>query len=102
MTKVLVDKMPVDCVACPVYDGDRGLCNLLRDYPKFEWGERPTNCPLEEVKHGEWISKMVARDGEYAGWICSNCGYFTADSKACFYNYCPHCHAKMREDHDTD
>ena len=55
-----------------------------------------------EPKKVKWISKMVTRDGEYAGWICSNCGYFTADSKACFYNYCPHCHAKMREDHDTD
>lgn len=50
-----------------------------------------------EPKKIKWISKMVVRDGEYAGWICSNCGYFTANSKACFYNYCPDCGAKMRE-----
>ena len=52
----------------------------------------------EPVRHGEWISKMVTRDGEYAGWICSNCGYFTANSKACFYNYCPNCGARMDKD----
>ena len=59
--------------------------------------------PYKEAEHdGEWISKMAAKDGEYAGWICSKCGYFTANSKACFYNYCPNCGKKMREDYDSD
>lgn len=53
---------------------------------------------LPDVAPGEcadWISKVVSTDGDYAGWTCSNCGKFYANSKACFYKYCPNCGAKM-------
>ena len=58
--------------------------------------------PPAHSKRGQWISRMTTKDCEYAGWICSNCSYGTANSGAYFYNYCPNCGAKMRSGHDTD
>jgi rubrerythrin len=47
-----------------------------------------------EVKHGEWIKKVVEKHGIYRPtFICSKCGkrrFVLAD-----YNYCPNCGARM-------
>ena len=106
MTKFLVDKMPVDCVECPVCDGDRGICNISGDYTEFEWGERPTNCPLEEVKHGKWKQSEIMQEcfdiGGDKTWgikfMCESCGFKTIAIEGDFaqYNYCPQCGADMR------
>lgn len=71
----------------------KNLDKLSKMIYDARFGTNPDVAPGESA---EWISKVVSTDGDYAGWTCSNCGKFYANSKACFYKYCPECGAKMR------
>ena len=73
---------------------------------KFDWSEQIDvddfetvikELPIadvEEVKHGEWIKKVVEKHGIHRPiLICSKCNkrrFVLAD-----YNFCPNCGAKM-------
>lgn len=49
-------------------------------------------------RYGEWIP--VPQTDITKDWVCSNCqGVITVAyfCKECYYDYCPHCGAKMRE-----
>lgn len=73
--------------------GKSGLGYLIGNQLKDYINTQPT-ADVEEVKHGEWIKKVVEKHGIHRPtFICSKCGkrrFVLAD-----YNYCPHCGAKM-------
>ena len=57
--------------------------------------DRLSTADVQEVRHGKWV--YTSRSLEWADCKCSECGYtdiFASDIE-CFYNYCPHCGAKM-------
>ena len=71
-----------------IYDGAQAV----------EWIEvciknAPT-ADVQEVRHGKWIYVDGVLD--WADYKCSECGYIEKfGDYTCFYNYCPHCGAKM-------
>ena len=65
-------------------------------------------CPIDEptvdavpVRHGKWID-----EGQYAdffphhAWRCSECGEHVLEIDVPWFNYCPHCGARMGEECD--
>lgn len=67
--------------------------------------DRIPTIEAEPVRHGRWRSgaKTITKD-----FVCSEClGHVIlhAHAATCWYNYCPHCGAKMDEkenEHETD
>lgn len=58
----------------------------------------PVHIKENKMKQGKWIP--VSQTDITKDWVCSNCqGVITVAyfCKECYYNYCPHCGAKMRE-----
>lgn len=89
----------LDAMVDKFWDGDymEVHCRDLDDIPVIVEAETDKeNRYVAPGESAEWISKVASMDGDYAGWMCSNCGKFYANSKACFYKYCPECGAKMR------
>lgn len=48
---------PKSCLDCPCLYDDTGVCRILdRTVLTFESPDvPPEDCPIEEVKHGEWM-----------------------------------------------
>lgn len=92
---VLVEgmKMPKNCLSCPL-QGDIFDCRITQKCYNAGLAKRPSDCPLKEVKQGNWIEEEgLLYPGEMDG-TCSICGLITA-----FYNsylYCPKCGSYMR------
>lgn len=54
-------------------------------------------------RYGRWIP--VPQTDITKDWVCSNCqGVITVAHfcKECYYDYCPHCGAKMREEQNEN
>lgn len=52
---------------------------------------------VKEVVHGRWIKKAAYNDGVLNTVACSACDTFQPVWSWDYYNYCPHCGAKMNE-----
>lgn len=51
---LLIDiEMPKSCMNCPIFDGEYGFCNILKNYNKPSKRDcsssRQKNCPLIEI-----------------------------------------------------
>ena len=86
------DKLPKSCLNCPCADGEYGICNIDYNIGTDPYN-RPKECPLQEVKHGQWLDcGSVWEDvDEYQVWRCSEC-IIPNYKKSC---YCPNCGTKM-------
>ncbi len=74
------------CDTCREYDSERHCC------PRYN---RVIREAVEEVKKERKTGRWSIKDGELAFWdVCSECKKMVMH-KAPFYNYCPHCGAKM-------
>lgn len=87
-------EMPKECQECVFHvrekDNDYGWfcdCMLTDTNINLLHHKKPSDCPLEEVSSGQWISHHI---GAY--YECSNC-HEKHNSK--YTKYCPSCGAKM-------
>ena len=85
-------EMPNACYACVLSD----TCDLPSPY--YVESIRPHDCPLQEVKSGEWIpyeTQVPWGDGttDVIMFRCSICGYEEQDWQS---KFCPNCGADMR------
>lgn len=96
---------PKVCGLCPCFHAEHPMyCQAVKaDKNKkivAPYGKsRPEWCPLkeQEAKQGKW-ERQYSRPGVYANlfWWCSVCGEPTIYTDAgAFYQYCPHCGAKL-------
>lgn len=80
------------CFSCPLSKGCPKIQGKSNDELEQYASEIPTDCPIAEPKHGEWITtKTWNHDGEP---YCSNCDFAPYDDRDAL-DYCPNCGAKM-------
>ena len=93
-------------------DGYWGRCQRIRKPRNGETAvfldikaiveDRPT-IDAVPVRHGKWLD-----DGQYDNffphheWRCSECGEHVLEIGVPWFNYCPHCGARMDEERDSD
>lgn len=86
----------INCLQCP-YDNTSEDCTALMAMDVLELLKE------QEAKQGKW-ERQYSRPGVYANlfWWCSVCGEPTRYNDAgIFYQYCPHCGAKLEACKET-
>ena len=105
LSGLIMDINPAEVASMIQDDKLREWCKTIQvemnmSLIKMDWGERPTNCPLEEVKHEECVYIITkGKAGYHEEYKCSACGdsfYWTQDrSIPNRFNYCKNCGAKV-------
>lgn len=93
---ILVMDMPKNCIYCPL--SEWATCRITK---KCHTGyERPTWCPLREVKEGEWIFKYEGTYNSRRAYcsVCGNRSGIGGIKENQMKPYCPNCGAKMKVD----
>lgn len=86
-------KMPTSCLSCWIAPTCEVWVAEKKRYKGYD--NRLENCPLEEVKHGEWKVVKSSISPYMNDVVCSECGFKMGSSFG--FNFCPHCGADMRE-----
>ena len=76
-----------ECYKCPCFVEIELCCDERA--VRCAFGGNYEECPLEEVKQGEWI----VQDETYTKFTCSVCGSFNHAIK---WKFCPICGTEMR------
>ena len=83
---------------------DRDDFDTYADYIKaFDAINEAPTVDAVPVRHGKWLD-----DGQYDNffphheWRCSECGEHVLEIGVPWFNYCPHCGARMDEERDSD
>lgn len=100
---MLIMDMPSSCKECPHVDdlGYIRVCNRTGEVIESGYAvRRQDNCPLCEVKEGEWIFKYEGTYNSRRAY-CSVCGKRSGIGgikENQMKPYCPNCGAKMKVD----
>lgn len=84
-------KMPTSCLSCWISPTCEVWVAEKKKYKGYD--NRLENCPLEEMKHGHWITWFENKDVRQAK--CSECGMMFTLGKGRDIHYCGNCGAKM-------
>jgi hypothetical protein len=100
---MLIMDMPSCCKECPCVDelGYIRVCHCTGEVIESGYAvRRQDNCPLREVKEGEWIFKYEGTYNSRRAYcsVCGNRNGIGGIKENQKKPYCPNCGAKMKVD----